>query len=128
MIDFEIKGNEEGRLVALENNISIPFSIKRVYYITNTKYGVIRGNHAHKNLKQVLICVNGSCKIGLDNGNEKAEVLLDQMNKGLYIESNIWRTMYDFSDEAVLLVIASELYDESDYIRNYDDFIQYISQ
>ena len=102
------------------------FEIKRVYYITDTQRDVVRGHHAHKNLKQVLICVHGSCRIGLDDGTEKTEVLLDKINEGLYIESNMWRTMYDFSEGAVLLVLASELYDEADYIRNYDKFIEYV--
>lgn len=123
---FDIKGDNRGSLVALENLKEIPFEIKRVYYITDTQKNVTRGYHAHKNLKQVLICVHGSCKIGLDNGNERREIVLNKINEGLYIESNIWRTMYDFSEGAVLLVLASELYDEADYIRNYDEFIEYV--
>lgn len=126
-IVFDIKGDDRGSLVALEAMKNIPFEIKRVYYISDTKKDVIRGFHAHKNLKQVLICVNGSCKIGLDNGREKEEVLLDKPNEGLYLESGIWRTMYDFSEGAVLLVLASELYDESDYIRNYEKFLEYMN-
>lgn len=126
-IIFDIKGDERGSLVALESMKNIPFEIKRVYYISDTKKDVIRGFHAHKQLKQVLICVNGSCKIGLDNGREKEEVLLDKPNEGLYLESGIWRTMYDFSKGAVLLVLASELYDESDYIRNYEKFLEYMN-
>jgi dTDP-4-dehydrorhamnose 3,5-epimerase-like enzyme len=94
----------------------------------DTVSGVRRGFHAHKCLKQMLICVHGSCKILLDDGSEKQEVLLDKPNKGLIIESNIWREMFDFSEDAVLMVVASELYDESDYIRNYDDFIAYIRE
>lgn len=126
-IIFDIKGDERGSLVALEAMKNIPFEIKRVYYISDTRKDVIRGFHAHKKLEQVLICVNGSCKIGLDDGKEKEEVLLDKSNVGLYLESGIWRTMYDFSDGAVLLVLASELYDELDYIRNYDHFLKYIN-
>lgn len=124
---FDIKGDNRGSLVAIESMKDIPFEVKRVYYITDTQKDVVRGHHAHKNLKQILICVHGSCKIGLDNGKEKEEVLLDKINEGIYIESNMWRTMYDFSEGAVLLVLASELYDEADYIRNYDEFIKYVS-
>ena len=124
---FDIKGDDRGSLVALEELKNIPFEIKRVYYITYTQSDVVRGHHAHKNLKQILLCVRGSCKIGLDNGKEKEEVLLDKINEGLYLESNIWRTMYDFSEDAVLLVLASELYDESDYIRDYDAFLEYVN-
>ena len=86
-----------------------------------------RGFHSHKNLKQLLICINGSCKIHIDNGEETEEVLLDNPAEGLYLEHNIWREIYNFSPNAVLLVLASEVYDESDYIRNYDDFKKFIS-
>ncbi|MCR5233008.1 MAG: FdtA/QdtA family cupin domain-containing protein [Lachnospiraceae bacterium] len=126
VIRFPIKGDNRGSLIALEQNKDIPFKIRRVYYITDTKPGVVRGHHAHKKLKQVLICVHGSCKIGLDNGYEQEEVVLDSIDKGLVIEHNIWRTMYDFSEGAVLLVLASELYDPDDYIKDYQEFIKYI--
>ena len=76
----------------------------------------------------MLICVHGSCKILLDNGMEKEDVLLDNPNKGLFIDSAVWREMFDFSEDAVLMVLASELYDESDYIRNYDDFKKYVEE
>ncbi|MBE6119205.1 MAG: WxcM-like domain-containing protein [Erysipelotrichaceae bacterium] len=128
ILNFEEHGDERGTLISLEQMKNIPFEIKRIYYMyENGKY-VRRGFHAHKELKQVLICVAGSCKIHLDNGSETEEVLLDNPSKGLVIESNIWREMYDFTPGAVLLVVASELYDESDYIRNYDDFIKYIGK
>lgn len=126
MFNFQEHGDERGTLVALEEMKNIPFKIKRVYYMYDTKPGVRRGYHAHKHLKQVLICVKGSCKILLDNGHEKSELVLDTPNKGLFIESAVWREMFDFSEDAVLMVLASELYDESDYIRNYEEFIQYI--
>lgn len=125
---FEPHGDERGQLVALEEKNDIPFKIKRVYYIYDTKEGVRRGFHAHKCLEQILICVSGSCKIHLDNGTETAEVELNNPNEGLYISNTVWREMYDFSPDAVLLVLASELYDEKDYIRNYDDFIQYLKE
>ncbi len=123
---FQKHGDDRGMLVALEEGKDIPFVIKRVYYIYDTLTGVRRGFHAHKNLKQILICVKGSCKLHLDNGHETAEVVLDKPYEGIYIENNIWREMYDFSKDAVLLVLASELYNESDYIRNYQDFIKFI--
>lgn len=122
-INFEIKGDDRGSLVSLEQNKNIPFDIKRVYYIFGTKEGVRRGFHAHKNLKQVLISVSGSCKILLDNGKEKTEVLLNKPEKGLLVESMIWREIVDFSSDCVLVVLADNFYDEDDYIRNYDDFI-----
>lgn len=122
MIDFQQHGDKRGMLIALENNKEIPFDVKRIYYLYNTRDGVRRGLHAHKTLKQILVCVNGSCKLHLDNGNEIDEITLDKPYKGIYIGSSIWRELYDFSEDAVLLVLASELYDESDYIRDYDIF------
>lgn len=127
-IELEEHGDSRGTLISLEQMKNVPFKIKRVYYMFDTVKGVRRGFHAHKALKQILICVKGSCKILLDNGNDKEEVVLDRPNKGLIIESNIWREMFDFSSDAVLMVLASELYDESDYIRDYDDFIKYVKE
>ena len=123
---FPPHGDERGQLIALEPGKEIPFEIKRVYYIYDTLPGVRRGFHAHRNLQQILICVHGSCMIHLDNGYETEEVLLDDPRKGLYISNDMWREMYDFSDGAVLLVLASEKYDEADYIRNYDVFMDMI--
>lgn len=124
---FPPHGDDRGQLVAIEEMKDLPFDIKRVYYIYDTLTDVVRGHHAHKCLKQVLLCVHGSCKIHLDNGHETAEVLLDKPNEGLYIENDMWREMYDFTPDAVLLVLASEYYDESDYIRNYDEFKKFIA-
>lgn len=123
---FQTHGDNRGELVALEEYKEIPFKIKRIYYMYGIREGAHRGFHAHKKLQQILVCIHGSCKILLDNGKEKEIVLLDKPNKGLYISNNMWREMYDFSSDAVLLVLASELYDESDYIRNYDDYLEYI--
>lgn len=120
-------GDARGQLVALEENKEIPFDIKRVYYIYDTIAGVRRGFHAHKELKQLLICVHGSCKVLLDDGKDKENVILNEPYKGIFIQSNIWREMYDFSPDAVLLVLASEVYDESDYIRDYDKFLEYVN-
>lgn len=119
---FPPHGDERGQLIAIEEQKDLPFTIKRVYYIYDTLPNVRRGFHAHRNLQQILICVTGSCKIHLDNGSETAEVTLDKPNEGLYIANNMWREMYDFTPGAVLLVLASEYYDEADYIRNYEDF------
>ena len=123
---FQIHGDDRGQLVALEEFKDIPFRIKRVYYMYDTGEGVRRGFHAHKNLQQILICVHGSCKILLDNGREKKNVILDDPTEGLYVSNNTWREMYDFSPDAVLMVLASELYDERDYIRNYDEFLEFV--
>ena len=126
--NFPPHGDDRGQLVAIEAMKDLPFAVKRVYYIYDTLTDVRRGFHAHRNLQQILLCVHGSCKIHLDNGTDTAEVLLDKPNVGLYISNDMWREMYDFSEGAVLLVLASEYYDEADYIRNYDDFIKLVRE
>ena len=123
---FQPHGDDRGQLVALEEFKDIPFHIKRVYYMYDTGDGVRRGFHAHKCLQQILICIYGSCKILLDNGKEKKVFSLEKPYEGLFVSNNMWREMYDFSPDAVLMVLASELYDESDYIRNYDDFLEFV--
>jgi dTDP-4-dehydrorhamnose 3,5-epimerase-like enzyme len=128
IINFPIKGDSRGSLIALESNKDIPFEIKRVYYIFDTKEGVVRGHHAHKTLQQVLICVSGSCTIMLDDGKDRTEVVLDKPNIGLYVGPNMWHEMKDFSLGAVLLVLASDWYSEADYIRNYSEFRSYLEK
>lgn len=125
---FQQHGDERGQLVALEELKDIPFNIKRVYYMYDTVEGVHRGYHAHKALEQILICIHGSCRILLDNGSEKETVLLNKPYEGLYVANVMWREMYDFSPDAVLMVLASEYYDETDYIRDYDEFLNYIKR
>ena len=124
ILTFPIIGDSRGSLIALETFENIPFDVKRVYYIFDTLSGVSRGFHAHQNLKQVLICVKGSCRILLDDGNSKDNIILDSPQTGLLIESLVWREMHDFSEDCVLLVLASEYYDETDYIRDYDNFLR----
>jgi dTDP-4-dehydrorhamnose 3,5-epimerase-like enzyme len=121
-IKFPTLGDSRGSLVALEIGETIPFDIKRVYYLFGTKQNVTRGLHAHLALKQVMLCITGSCKILLDDGVVSKSVVLDSPTKGLLVESPVWREMSQFSPDCVLLVIASEHYDESDYIREYDKF------
>lgn len=123
---FQPHGDDRGQLIALEEFKDIPFKIKRVYFMYDTADKVVRGRHAHKSLQQILICIHGSCKVRLDNGTETKIVLLEHPYEGLYVSNDMWREMYDFSKDAVLLVLASELYDEKDYIRNYDDFLKHI--
>jgi len=124
LIDFQIKGDERGSLIAIEGGYDIPFDIKRVYYIFDTKKGVERGFHAHLNLKQVCIAVKGSCTFVLDDGKRREEIRLDRPNKGLFIEGLIWHEMKDFSPDCVLVVLASDFYDENDYIRDYNKFLK----
>lgn len=122
-LSFESIGDERGYLVSLEAKQNIPFDIKRVYYIYGTNDNP-RGFHAHKKLQQVLICVNGFCKIMLDDGVTKNEYCLDSPNKGLFINNFVWREMYGFSKDCVIMVLANEYYNEDDYIRCYEDFIR----
>lgn len=123
LIDFNLRGDERGSLVALEGGISVPFDIKRAYYLFGTCEGVARGFHAHKKLTQVAVAISGQCHFVLDDGVNKSDVLLDSPMQGLMIEKMVWHEMYDFSHNCILLVLASDHYDESDYIRNYDDFM-----
>jgi dTDP-4-dehydrorhamnose 3,5-epimerase-like enzyme len=123
-INFPSLGDERGSLVALEGAKTVPFEIKRVYYIFGTQPGVARGFHAHRNLRQVAVCVTGKCRIVLDDGEKRDEAVLDSPNKGLVIGEMVWREMHDFSSDCVLLVLANEHYDESDYIRIYSDFVE----
>ena len=124
LLPLQTHGDERGSLIALEQDKNIPFEIKRVYYLFNTSSDVRRGFHAHKNLTQVVVAVRGSCRFLLDDGKEKITLLLDNPAQGLLIDSCIWREMYDFSEDCVLMVLANHLYDESDYIRNYDEFLK----
>ena len=123
---FQQHGDDRGMLVALEEYKDIPFEIKRVYYMYDTKKDVHRGFHAHKSLEQILICIHGSCKVLLDNGTEKKIVSLEKPYECLYIANNMWREMYDFSEDAVLMVLASEYYKEEDYIRDYNEFLRMV--
>lgn len=123
-IQFQSHDDERGSLVALEDNKNIPFTIKRVYYMFDTKDGVRRGFHAHKKLKQLAVVLKGSCRFLLDDGKEKVELFLDNPEQGLYIESFVWREIYDFSEGCVLMVLADSFYDETDYIRDYQEFLK----
>jgi len=126
-IDFSQLGDERGSLISLEANKQIPFDIKRVYYIYGTEKEVARGFHAHKQLQQVAVCVAGKCRMILDDGKKREEMWLDSPAKGLLIEDMVWREMHDFSENCVLLVLASEHYDESDYIRDYETFLESVT-
>ncbi|EKT61266.1 sugar 3,4-ketoisomerase [Providencia sneebia] len=124
-IEFKKLGDERGSLVSLEQNKNIPFDVKRIYYIFDTKEGVSRGFHAHKELRQLAVCVRGSCRFIMDNGKNKEECILNCPHTGLLIEPMQWHEMYDFSEDCIIMVLASDHYDESDYIRNYSDFLNY---
>ena len=123
IIKFKNISGKYGSLVPIESSRDIPFNIKRVYYISDVGKEVTRGFHSHKMLHQILICPKGSLKVRVKNPNEEEVYELNDNSKGLYIGPLIWREMFDFSDDAVLLVLASEYYDEDDYIRNYDFYL-----
>lgn len=117
--------DSKGNYSVVNNNCEIPFGVDRIYYLYDVPAGESRGGHAHKSLTQMLFAVSGSFKVELDDGNVKRSVMLNRPNQGLLIKPGIWRTLDDFSSGSVCLVIASKEYDESDYIREYDDFIKY---
>ena len=124
LLNFNVHGDYNGQLVSLEENGNIPFTIKRVYYIWGNAQNIIRGKHAHKKLEQVIVCVSGCCDFILDNGITRETVHLNSPAQGLYIKHNIWREFTNFSKDCVVMVLASEHYDEADYIRDYNDFLK----
>lgn len=128
VLDFPPIGDSRGWLIALESERSIPFAIRRVYYIFGTGAGVRRGMHAHHELEQVAVCVSGRCSFLIEDGSRREIIHLDSPSRGLYLGGVIWHEMFDFSPDCVLMVIASEHYDESDYIRDYDEFRRIVRQ
>ncbi len=125
IVDQRNNDRPMGHLTPIEGLKDIPFKIKRIYYITRVPENTIRGFHAHKGLQQVLLCLNGTVKINVSDPFDKKTFVLDNPAKGLYIGPGLWREMYDFSPAAVLLVIASEYFDENDYIRDYRVYTEY---
>lgn len=115
-----------GNLTVAESIKNIPFDIKRVYWVYDVPSGEHRGGHAHKQCKELLVAVSGSFTVTLDDGNEKHTYLLNHPYQGLFIDVNIWRTLDDFSSGAVCLVLASERFEEEDYIRDYNDYLGYV--
>ena len=117
--------DRKGNISVVENGKDIPFDVKRTYYLYDVPGGESRGGHAHKELSQLIIAASGSFTVTLDDGNIKRTFTLNRPYQGLYVVPGIWRTLDDFSSGAVCLVLASERYDEADYIRDYDKFIEY---
>ena len=124
MIDIRRYSDSRGYLSVVENGIDIPFDIKRIYYLYMVPE-VARGAHAHKALQQLLIATSGSVDVIMDDGQEKKTFHLDRPWKGLLIPSGLWRDLENFSGGTVLMCLASDGYDEKDYIRNYDEFLLY---
>ena len=117
--------NRAGNITIMESQKNLPFDIKRIYYLYDIPGGESRGGHAHKNLYQLIIAVSGAFDVLLDDGNNKKIVSLNRPDYGLVIVPGIWRALFEFSSGAICLVLASEKYDENDYIRNYSDFIMF---
>ena len=124
-VRFRLHSDEYGKLTPIESGIDIPFPIKRVYYIYDVPTGMPRGFHSHKTLHQVLVALGGSVKIRLKTSSDEQITELNNPAEGLYIGPHVWREMFDFSPSSTLLVLASELYDENDYIR---DFYTYVNE
>lgn len=122
LLELPIRGDDRGSLIALEPGREVPFEIRRAYYIFGTREGVSRGFHAHRRLSQLLIATTGNCRIAIDDGEVRGEVILDRPDRGLLISGLIWREMHDFSHDCVLMVLADQPYDNSDYIRDYAEF------
>ena len=122
LIDFEPKGDIRGKLVALEIGRDIPFTVKRIFYIYDTKENVARAKHANVRTRQVIICQSGRCTVMVDDGRERREIILDRPERGLFIGPMIWRAIYNMSKDCVILVITDDLYDPEEYIRDYGEF------
>ena len=128
LIDMKVFGDERGKLISLEGNRNVPFEIKRVYWIYDTLPNEERGFHAHKNMKQIIVAMDGACEFVLDDGNTRESVWLNRPDVGLYIGPGMWREMKHFSYGCKLIVLASKYYDEKEYIRNYDEFLKEVNR
>lgn len=126
IIDLPKIIDPRGNLTVAEGENHIPFAIKRTYWVYDVPAGESRGGHAHKECKAFLVAISGSFSVTLDNGKEKKTFLLNHPYQGLFIDVNIWRTLDDFSSGAVCLVLASERFEEEDYIRDYNDYLEYV--
>lgn len=123
-----IRDDRDGSLVILEALRDVPFEIKRLYFITNLENSVsLRGQHAHRELEQVIFCIQGSFTLGLDDGVNQQKILMNKVNVGVRLGKMLWHTMEDFSNGCVLLVVASDYYSEADYIRDYEEFLHLAS-
>ena len=124
IIELDKHHHAKGNISVVENNVTMPFEVQRVYYLYDIPGGESRGGHAHKDLHQLIIAAGGSFRVILDDGKEKRTYFLNRPYQALYIVPGIWRELDDFSSGSVCLVLASNRYNESDYIRDYKEFIQ----
>ena len=126
-IQLKSINDDRGSLVVIENLKNIPFEMKRVYYLTKLKSDHPRGFHAHKKLKQFAVCLSGSCRFIMDDGVQRDEMILSSPSEGIIINEMIWHEMHDFSQDCILMVVASDFYEEADYIRDYSSFLNLIN-
>lgn len=125
MLQFPCHGDHRGWLVAIEGNQDIPFDIKRIFYIFGSDDSVVRGRHANRNSEFVLINVCGSCKVRTEElDGETQDFVLDKPHTGIYIPRMVWKDMYDFSKDSILLCLSSEHYDNNEYIRDHEEFLK----
>ena len=128
LLNFPQRGDERGWLVVAEGNKDVPFDIRRIFYIYGTDSDVVRGQHANRNSEFVLVNVAGSCKVRTRDGRGNDQVFeLNRPNMGLFIPRMVWKDMYDFSTDSILLCLTSETYDPHEYIRDYDAFVREMS-
>ena len=128
IINFRESGDQNGKLIAIEGNKNIPFDIKRIFYIYGSNSDAIRGQHANRDSEFVLINVSGKCAIKLKNGKNERIVYLDKPNKGLYIPRMVWKDMYDFSKDSVLLVLANTYYNKDEYIKDFNEYLSIMEE
>lgn len=129
MLSFKQNGDERGHLVVIEGNKDIPFDIKRIFYIYGSDPTVVRGQHANRETEFVLVNVAGKSKVKVYDGKgNEAIFMLNRPHTGIYLPTMVWKDMYDFSEDSVLLVLASEAYNPNEYIRNYDEFVEEIAK
>lgn len=122
LLKFNQLGDDRGHLVVVEGIKNIPFEIKRIFYIYGTKEDVVRGQHANRKSEFVLINLAGSCKIKVDDGKNKEIIILDKAHEGIYLNKMVWKDMYDFSKDSILLVLSNQSYDSEEYVRDYTEF------
>jgi len=120
--DLVDTGDDRGGLIPFEMGMNVPFEVARAFYIFNTRPGTARGSHANRNSQFLLVVISGSCNVKIDNGIEQSVITLNRPNQALWLEKMVWKEMYDFSYNAILLVLSNEKYDEKEYIRDYADY------
>ena len=127
VIDFQELGDPRGHLVVAESNKEVPFLIQRIFFFFWTKDGVVRGQHANRESEFMLINLQGSVKIVIDDGRQKDTVILNKAHQGVYLDKMVWKDMCEFSSDSILLVLSSMSYDASEYIRDYDEFVREVN-